>query len=124
MPSNKEDLKAKLMAEAEAAITALLKDERVSDKMTLSEMEAVVGKLGEKLLQATMQRLVEEAKESEGVKHCKRCGRQLRYKGKKPRRVVTLRGEVQLERNYYVCSTCDTGVFPPGSAVAGESDSL
>jgi hypothetical protein len=27
---------------------------------------------------------------------------------------VTLRGEVEVERDYYYCDTCKRGYFPPG----------
>ena len=37
MSLNKEELKAKLLAKAEAAIEQLMRDERLHDQMTLSE---------------------------------------------------------------------------------------
>jgi len=73
MPSSKEELKVKLLADAEAALTAMLQDARVNEEMTLSEMEVVVGKLGDQLLQRVMQRLVEQSQEKESNSTCQEC---------------------------------------------------
>jgi hypothetical protein len=37
----------------------------------------------------------------------------LRNKGKRKKWVLTLRGETDVERNYYHCETCRKGYFPP-----------
>jgi hypothetical protein len=46
---------------------------------------------------------------------CERCGQPMSYKGE-PRREVQhyLEGETQLERAYYYCDRCESGLFPPG----------
>jgi hypothetical protein len=43
MSSKKEDLKAKLLAQAEASIEKMLSDERLSEHMSLSDIEEVIG---------------------------------------------------------------------------------
>lgn len=46
---------------------------------------------------------------------CPDCGKPLEKKGKKKRRLQTRGGqEVELEREYGVCSACGQGIFPPG----------
>ena len=60
-----------------------------------------------------MQELVDEA-QTQGNGLCPDCGGKLRHKGKKLKRVVTVRGEVEVERDYYHCAQCGTGYFPPG----------
>jgi YgiT-type zinc finger domain-containing protein len=60
-----------------------------------------------------LQELVNEAQATEG-RVCPTCAGKLRHKGKRKRRVVTVRGEIEVERDYYVCTTCGTGYFPPG----------
>lgn len=46
---------------------------------------------------------------------CKGCGREMRYKGEFKRGVVHyLEGETELERAYFLCGVCETGIFPPG----------
>jgi hypothetical protein len=50
-----------------------------------------------------------------GRARCPACGARLEPRGRHGRTVVTDRGkEVRLERDYAVCRSCGTGVFPPG----------
>jgi hypothetical protein len=58
MPPEKEDLKAKLLAQAEIAIEAMLKDPKVNPQMSLSEMEQAVGVVSTNLERQMMQELV------------------------------------------------------------------
>jgi YgiT-type zinc finger domain-containing protein len=60
-----------------------------------------------------MQELVDEA-QAQGASLCPGCEGKLRYKGKGSKRVVTLRGEVEVKRDYDGCNACGTGYFPPG----------
>lgn len=111
MSKQKEELRAKLLAQAEASIDKLLSDERLSRQMTLSDIEAVVGASEADFRQRALEEIV--AMQQESVRTCPLCGGQLRNKGKRKKRVVTLRGETEIERNYYQCETCQTGYFPP-----------
>jgi RNase P subunit RPR2 len=46
---------------------------------------------------------------------CEGCGREMRYKGEKERPAIqTSQGEIKLERAYYYCKKCKSGLFPPG----------
>lgn len=112
MDAKREAVKARLMARAEAAIDKLLGDERVSEAMTMSSIEAVVGKSETDFRQAALEEVIAMQKTS--AKCCPLCGSKLLDKGKQERRVVSLRGEVRLERTYYECPTCRKGYFPPG----------
>lgn len=112
MPREKEDLKAKLLAQAEAAIEAMMRDASVNPQMTLSEMERAVGEVSSQLEQGIMQELVNTSQEK-GAKLCPECGGKLRNKGKRPKRVETVRGDIEVERDYYACVGCGTGYFPP-----------
>jgi hypothetical protein len=50
-----------------------------------------------------------------GRARCPSCGARLEPRGTHGRTIVTDRGEeVRLERDYAVCPSCGTGVFPPG----------
>lgn len=49
---------------------------------------------------------------------CAECGHALVYKGKPGRVVGHLEGETRLQRAYYYCPQCRTGIFPPRPAVA------
>lgn len=111
MPTDRDDLKARLLAQAEAAIDQMLSDERLSEAMTMSAIEALVGETEADFRQRALEAIV--AIQQENAKTCPRCGSSLRNKGKRKKRVVTLRGESELERTYYHCETCQQGYFPP-----------
>jgi uncharacterized protein with PIN domain len=111
--ANGEDLEVRLLKQAEKAIRHLLEQKGERRDLSMSEMEDLVGELEIDLRQALMQELVDEAQARDGGL-CVECGGKLRYKGKKAKRVVTLRGEVEIERDYYRCETCQRGYFPPG----------
>jgi NADH pyrophosphatase NudC (nudix superfamily) len=111
MFTKREELKAKLLAQAEAAIERLLSDERLNEQMTLSDIEAVVGGSEADFRQRTLEAII--AMQQDSPRTCPACGEVLRNKGKRTKRVVTLRGETEVERNYYQCEHCRTGYFPP-----------
>lgn len=111
MPNKKDELKAKLLAEAEASIDQMLSDERMSAKMSLSEIEDVIGSLEMDFRQRVLREVMGEQENQ--VTKCPDCGGKLRNKGKYSKRLVTLRGETELERHYYRCDTCGKGIFPP-----------
>lgn len=111
MSNQKEALRAKLVAQAEAVIDKMLSDERLNEQMTLSDIEAVIGVSEADFRQRALEEIV--AVQEENTRTCPLCGNQLRNKGKRKKRVVTLRGETEIERHYYQCETCQKGYFPP-----------
>jgi uncharacterized protein with PIN domain len=111
MSNQKEALRARLLAQAEAAIDKLLSDERLNERMTLSDIEAVVGVSEADFGQRALEEII--AIQQGSPKVCPMCGGKLRNKGKRKKRVVTLRGETDVERTYYQCEGCGKGYFPP-----------
>lgn len=111
MPKSKDDLKAKLLSEAEAAIEKMLSDERVGSDMTITEIEDVIGDLEQDFRQRVLHEVMDEQETQ--LQKCPDCGGKLRNKGKPSKRIVTLRGEVDIKRTYYQCEECGQGVFPP-----------
>ena len=111
MSNKKDELKAKLLAQAEASIEQMLKDERLSEKMTLTDIEEVIGELETDFRQRVLKEVIGE--QEDVSRCCPDCGGNLRHKGKRRKRVVTLRGEADMERIYYQCEACGTGIFPP-----------
>lgn len=111
MIKKKDELKAKLLAEAEAAIEKMLSDERMSEQMTMTEIEDVIGKMETDFRQRVLTDMMGE--QATHAISCPECGGKLRNKGKQSKRVVTLRGETDLERSYYQCEDCGKGIFPP-----------
>ena len=71
--------------------------------------------MGQMIMGQTLQSLVKvkQAALPEEVR-CEQCDERMSRRGKRKKRVVTVRGEVEVERQYYVCPSCGTGRFPPG----------
>jgi YgiT-type zinc finger domain-containing protein len=111
MDAKREAIKAKLLAKAEVTIDKMLNDERISEEMTLSAIETVIGVSEADFRQATLEEII--AMQKTRAKSCPMCGAKLLNKGKQRKQVVTVRGETTLERNYYECPTCQKGYFPP-----------
>lgn len=116
MPDKNQAIKARLMAQAEVLIDALLSSCQPAAEATLTDIEQAVLGLGQRLQQALTAELVNTqatAVEASGLR-CPHCGGKLKAKGKRTRRVVTETGEVKVTREYYHCAACGTGLFPPG----------
>jgi uncharacterized protein with PIN domain len=116
MPVNPNELKARLMAEAEAAIDKIMANKPASEDLTLNEIEQLALKGGKDFREAVLESLVEEGQAvplSEAVR-CPQCGTKMQGKGKRRKTLVTEAGEVSVERDYYYCAACQQGVFPPG----------
>ena len=115
MPKPDAELKARLMAEAEAAIDQLLAARKAPAEASLADIEQVVLAAGQQIEQALTAELVtESAVEPAPWPSCPQCGRKMKNKGQRRRRVVTETGEIELERTYYHCAACGQGIFPPG----------
>lgn len=114
MPPNRDELEQHLRAKAEEAIRTLL--EVLPDKadLTMDDMEDLIGKMGQDMMRATMQGVSQHEQVDPAPVICQACRVQMHKRGKRKRHVVTKRGEIELERQYYVCPECGQGVFPPG----------
>lgn len=113
MSSQADDLKKRLQERANEAIEKLLSQKGGRRDLSMDEMEDLVGEFELEVRQSLMQEIIADTQETQ-VGLCETCGGKLRYKGKKLKRVVTLRGEVTVERDYYQCKICGSGYFPPG----------
>ena len=112
MATQAEDLKAHMMAEAEAVIDRLLAGAREPQKLTLTEIEQLVRAAGQAMMERFTGDLAEEAAKGEEDRTCPACGGKARYKGQKERPLVTETGEVRVKRGYYYCPDCRKGFFP------------
>lgn len=113
MPPNREDLEKKLRAKAEGAIRAML--EALPDKadLTMDDMEDLIGKMGQDMMRETLQAVSQHEQAEPSWVICETCQIEMHKRGKRKKRVVTKRGEIELERQYYVCPQCGHGAFPP-----------
>lgn len=114
MRSDRDRLEQELRAKAEAAIRKLLDALPDKTEITMSDMEALTGDMGQALMQGTMQSLSESQQAEPNEVGCEQCNTPMHKRGKRKKQVVTLRGEIEVERQYYVCPCCGAGTFPPG----------
>jgi hypothetical protein len=122
----KELLRQRFMAKAEEVFEKAIASGVEADELDLGEIEEAVEGLKFELTGTLVESVVEVRNRGErgpGPK-CERCGREMRYKGKKRREVVTSQGKIELERAYYYCETCQVGIFPPGSALEDQPEGM
>lgn len=116
MSTSKAELKAQLLAQAEAAIDELLAQRKAPATASLADIEQVVRQAGETIQEAMTTALLQAsgAELAASWPTCPTCGKRLLAKGKRRRHVVTETGEAEISRDYYYCRYCRKGVFPPG----------
>ena len=107
-----EELKAKLVAEAEAIINEIVGQAEGTQPRTLNEIEQAALKAGQEMKARVLAGLVANTPRASADESCAGCGGKLKYKGKRAKWVLTQAGEVQVERDYYYCEQCKTGFFP------------
>lgn len=114
MSDERDQVERELRAKAETAIQKMLDALPDKSQITLGDMEALTGEMGRELMQAAMQTLSETQQRPLAQVICERCACTMQKRGKRKKRVVSVRGEIEVERQYYVCPKCGTGTFPPG----------
>lgn len=115
MTEPQAELEARLLAQAQTAIRAMLAKKKPAEAISLTDIERLVGGLGDDFLQEVTQTLVNDSqRRQQAGLTCPECSGAMRYKGRKAKRVVTVRGEVMIQRAYYYCRRCGRGFFPPG----------
>lgn len=122
---DKESLRQEFMVKAESIFERAL-EQGDKEKLTLSQMEELVGQLKFELTSCLVESLIEvQARQMAGPgPSCKQCGREMRHKGEKQRQVVTSQGKIEVERPYYYCDRCRQGFFPPGPTIRAGSAGL
>ena len=111
-----EELRARLMVEAEAVINAMLADKPASNQMRLADIERWVLRTGQQVQERLLKEMAQASQEAQSGEApvCERCESRMQRRGRRPRQVITDVGEMTLERAYYVCPGCGAGLFPPG----------
>ena len=51
---------------------------------------------------------------------CEQCRQPMVFKGYSEKKIQGLEAEAKIPRAYYVCPTCEVGLFPPGPAASAE----
>lgn len=115
MKHTREQKEACLVAEARSMIEEFLSWEEHADKPNLRQIEDVVLRLREHLGQRMAEVAIEDQEAAQPVEAppCPTCGLAMRYKGRKTTGIGSRIGELQVNRAYYYCARCESGLFPP-----------
>ena len=118
MKESKEEKRARLLAKAAQAIDEYLEWEEKNAEPDLTQIEDIALELRREFGQEIAQVAIENqaARAPAPGPTCTKCGKEMRYKGKKRTRVESRTGNLDVERGYYYCPECKERIFPPGSA--------
>jgi mRNA degradation ribonuclease J1/J2 len=114
--TNRTAIKAELMKKAETVIDELLDWHEETERPNLGQVEEKVLELRQRLseeMAVTVLAHQAAVRPVPGPK-CDCCGQEMRYKDMKEKTVTSWVGALTLERGYYYCDRCRTGLFPPG----------
>lgn len=116
MKLNRDELKAKLLAEAEQAIDQLLAWNDANSAPTLSQIEEAVLKMRKRVSEQAANALLATQDTATGSERpvCAQCGQPMRNKGYRENQVESRVGSLTIQRIYYYCPDCQKGTFPPG----------
>ena len=126
MNDTRTDLKAELMTEAEVLIDELVEWTADTPAPNLTQIEDIVLKLRQRLSERMALAVIEAQTAVRPVPgpSCPACGREMHYKDRKANTVESRVGCLPLERGYYYCETCQSGLFPPGSTAGSVGRAL
>lgn len=126
MKRTRAELEAAMQAEAKEVIDELLDWQEETEAPTLTQIEDVVLELRKRLGERLTKMMIEEQEAVRPVPGpaCAECGREMHYKDMKKTVLETRSGEVVLDRAYYYCKDCRSGLFPPGSTIESENEAL
>lgn len=110
------EIKAQLLAKAEAAIEEMLSWTEETPAPNLTQIEDIALRLRCEFGQALAQSAIDAQSAAEPIElpRCPHCGKPMHPKGRKAKRVSARTGEQALSRSYYYCAHCQRGLFPPG----------
>jgi len=116
MKPSRAQKKAELLAEATALIEELLDWDERTQKPNLTQIEDEVLALRERMGQRMAEVIMEgqEAVQPAEGPACVRCGKPMQYKGRKEIDTESRLGALEIDRGYYYCARCESGLFPPG----------
>jgi uncharacterized protein with PIN domain len=108
--------KARLVQQAESLIEEMLDWQEATDRPNLTQIEDKILELRERFGQELAREVIEaqETKQLVPGPKCKKCGREMSYKGQKEVTPRTWLDKVRFERGYYYCERCRVGFFPSG----------
>jgi hypothetical protein len=126
MKLTRDQKKAKLEATASALIEELLDWDEQNQAPNLTEIEDAVLELRRRFGQEMALTMVagQVARQPVEAPVCAECGKPMRDKGEKRKAVESRVGGLEVERGYYYCSDCESGLFPPRRPTRVECGSM
>ena len=114
-----EEIKRRLLAEAEKAIDRVVAERATSQSISLRELEGLAVRVGADMSASTQEVLIEEVSQRyrEQGQECPRCGAQMGRRGEHVRHITTEAGRSSVARTYYECTRCGHHFFPSGCGV-------
>ena len=119
----KGELRWRFVEKSEEVFDIAMEQGIAREDMTLSQIEEIVNEVKFELTSMLVESVIEmQASRYTGPgPKCEGCGREMRYKGEKRRpEIITSQGGIELERSYYYCEKCKSGLFPPGQAIGDQ----
>jgi hypothetical protein len=109
---------AKLRKAADEMIAALLAWDDQNSTPNLTQIEDEILELRREMGQEMLAVVLagQEANHPAEKPPCAHCGGEMRNKGAKSKAVESRVGGVEIERGYYYCTRCQSGIFPLGPA--------
>ena len=116
MNESKEAKRARLIAKAVKVIDEYLEWEEKNPRPDLMEIEDIALKLRKEVGQEIAQVAIENqaSRTPAPGPRCAKCGKEMRYKGRKRTRVESRTGNLEVDRGHYYCLECKESIFPPG----------
>ncbi len=113
---SRAERKAKLMEMAEEEIEKLLDWMDGTEAPDLGRIEEEVLQIRKRIGEGMTKEVIENQEAVRPVPgpSCPKCKKEMRYKGIKAKEITSMVGEVKLNRGYYYCDYCESGLFPPG----------
>ena len=127
MESPKGELRRQFVSKAASVFERAIERGLAKENIRLSEIEEIVNELKFELTRELVEDIIrlQPIQQAGPGPKCDLCGREAHYKGEKSRQgVKTSQGAIGLERAYYYCEACKSGLFPPGSPVGDQSPGL
>ena len=111
---SRAERKANLMEMAEEEIEKLLEWMEATDAPDLGGIEEEVLSIRQRIGEAMTKEVIAHQESVRPVPSpdCPKCAKEMHYKGMKPKEISSMIGEVKLNRGYYYCDHCQSGLFP------------
>ena len=123
----KGEIRQRFVAKAEEVFDIAMAQGIAREDISLSQIEEIVNELKFELTGLLVESVVgvKAGRQPGPGPECAGCGREMRYKGEKTRSgILTSQGEIEVERAYYYCEKCKSGLFPPGQTTGDQQPGM